>query len=129
MLAPITKHQAQPHPDDDPSHPIPSLAVLDVVTILKGGGADLSIVVASPLAADHRSLTRLLEKIDGYLSHIQSSEFQAEAGAPNCSNTAIKVLLHPASAPEAYDLLDRSRNWVLANNATLKVEELDLVAH
>jgi len=129
MSAPITKHQTQPHPDDDPDHPIPSLVVLDVVTILKGGGADLSIVVASPLAADHRSLTRLLDKIESYLRHIQSSEFQAEAGSPNCSNTTIKVLLHPASAPEAYDLLHRSRDWVLDNNATLKVEELDLAVH
>ena len=129
MSAPITKHQTQPHPDDDPHHAIPSLAVLDVVTILKGGGADLSIVIASPLAADHRSLTRLMDKIEGYLRHIQSREFQAEAGAPNSSNTTIKVLLHPASAPEAYDLLHRSKDWVLANNASLKVEELDLGVH
>jgi hypothetical protein len=129
MSAPITQHQAPPHPDDDPDHPIPSLAVLDVVAILKGGGAELSVVVASPLAADQRSLTRLLDKIESYLRHIQSSEFQAEAGAPSSGNTTIKVLLHPDSAPETYDLLDRSRAWVLANNATLKVEQLDLAVH
>jgi len=129
MSVPITKHQIQPHPDDDPNHPIPSLAVLDVVTILKGGGADLSIVIASPLAADHRSLTRLLSKIEGYLRHIKSTAFQAEAGAPNSSNTTIKVVLHPDSAPEAYDLLNRSREWVLANNVSLKVEQFDLSVH
>jgi hypothetical protein len=129
MPAPITKHAAFPHPDDDPDHPIPSLAVLDVVTILKGGGADLFIVVASPLAGDNRSLTRLRGKIEGYLRHIQSREFQAEAGVPSKSNTTIKVVLHPDSAPEVYDLIDRSRAWVEDNNASLKVEQLDVVVH
>jgi hypothetical protein len=122
-------HEGKPHPDDDPDLPIPSLAGLDVVTILNGGGAELSVVVASPLAADHRSLTRLIDKIDGYLRHIHSSDFQASAGAPTSSNTTIKVLLHPDSAPEAYDLLDRSKDWVLANDASLKVEQLDLSVH
>jgi len=83
MSAPIIRHESPKHPADDPSHPIPSLAVLDVVTILKGGGADLSIIVASPLASDPYSLTRLLDKIEGYLQHILSTEFQAEAGAPS----------------------------------------------
>ena len=129
MSAPITKHDPQEHPGDDPDHPIPSVAVLDVVAILKAGGADLSIVIATPLAADERSLTRLLDKIEGYLGHIQSPEFQAEAGAPDSSNTTIKVLIHPASAPEAYDLLERSKDWVLANHATLKIEQLDLAVH
>jgi hypothetical protein len=129
MSAPITKHAAPQHPDDDPGHPIPSLAVLDVVTILKGGGADLYIVVASPLAGDTRSLTRLRDKIEGYLRHIQSREFRAEAGVPSNSNTTIKVVLHPDTAPEVYELLDRSRAWVEDNNASLKVEQLDVVAH
>ena len=124
MNAPIFQHTASPHPDDDASHPIPSLGVLDVVTILKGGGADLFIVVASPLQADHRSLTRLLNKIERYLQHIASREFQVEAGVPSSTNTSIIVRLHPASASEAYDLLERSKPWVQANNASLKVEPL-----
>ena len=41
MSASITKHPRQPHPDDDPDHPIPSLAVLDVVTILKKSRQDV----------------------------------------------------------------------------------------
>jgi hypothetical protein len=129
MSAPIIKHDAPKHPDDDPDHPIPSLAVLDVAAILKGGGADLTIVIASPLAADERSLTRLLDKIQGYLGHIQSPEFQEEAGTPNPGNTSIKVLIHPDSSSEAFDLLERSKDWVLANHATLKVELLDLAVH
>ncbi len=129
MSAPIIKHDAPEQPNDDPSHPIPSLAVLDVATILKDGGADLSIVIASPLAADERSLSRLLDKIEGYLGHIRSPEFHAEAGIPSPGNTTIKVLIHPASCPEAFDLLERSKEWVLANDATLKIEQLDLAVH
>jgi hypothetical protein len=129
MSAPVIKHESEPHPDDDDGHPIPSLRVLDVVTIRKGGGADLFIIVATPLAADRRSLTRLQDKIEAYLHHIQSVEFQTEAGSPTPSNTTIKVMLHPGSSPEAYDLLYRSRSWVLANHATLEVEELDRGAH
>lgn len=126
MNAPPIRHEPPSHPDDDPSHPIPSLAVLDVVTILKGGGADLFIVVASPLQADRRSLTRLRNKIEGYLQHIASHEFQAEAGVPSPGNTSIIVRLHPGSPSEAYDLLERSKSWVQANNVSLKVEPLDV---
>jgi len=129
MSAPITKDHPPPHPEDDPSHPIPSLATLDVVAIKKTGGATLSIVVASPLRSDPRSLNRLLDKIEGYLGHIRSPEFQAEAGAPNPSNTTITVVLHPGSAPEVYDLLERAKEWVLANNASLVIEALDVALH
>ena len=125
----ITEHEPSPHPDDDPEHPIPSLAVLDAVTILVGGGADLFIVIASPLTADLRSLTRLQDKIEGYLRHIQSPEFLAEAGAPHPGNTTIKVRLHPESAPEVYDLLERSKDWVSANHASLEIKQLDLAVH
>ena len=129
MSAPIIQHEQASHPSDDPSHPIPSLAALDVVTLRKGGGADLFIVVASPLAGDNRSLIRLRDKIEGYLQHIVSPEFRAQAGAPTPGTTSIIVKLHPGSAPEAYALLARSKNWVLANCASLKVEQLDLTEH
>lgn len=129
MSAPIIKRDVPKHPDDDPDHPVPSLAVLDVAAISKTGGADLTIVIASPLAGDERSMRRLLDKIQGYLGHIQSPEFQDEAGAPNPGNTTITVLVHPDSSPEAFDLLERSGAWVLANQATLKIELLDLAVH
>lgn len=129
MTAPIIKHDPPAHPDDDPNHPVPSIAVLDVVVFRKSGGAELTIVIATPLAADERSLKRLLDKIEGYLGHLQSSEFQAEAIAPHSGNTTINVLIHPASAPEVYDLLEDAKDWVLANHATLKVEDLDIAVH
>jgi hypothetical protein len=79
VTAPIIKHDPPVHPDDDPRHPIPSIAVLDVVVFRKSGGAELTIVIDTPLAGDELSLRRLLDKIEGYLGHLQSSEFQAEA--------------------------------------------------
>src|SRR5690606_8477963 len=128
MTAPITEHEVEPHPGNDPLHPIPYPKVLDVVAFKKSGGAELTIVVASPLAGDQRSLTRLLDKIEGYLVHMLSAEFQAEAGAPTPENTTITVTLHPNSASEVYELLERSKDWVRSNNATLIVEKLDVVA-
>lgn len=67
MSAPIIKHDTPKHPDDDPGRPIPSVATLDVAAVIKSVGADLDIVIASPLASDERALTRLLDKIQGYL--------------------------------------------------------------
>lgn len=124
MSAPITKHEIDQHPDNDPSHPIPYPKVLDVVGIKKGGGARLSIIVASALSGDAYSQARLLDKIEGYLVHIGSADFQAEAGLPNPENTTITVVLHPDSAPEIKNLLKRSEEWVRSNNATLVVDEL-----
>lgn len=129
MIAPVTEHEIEPHPDNDPSHPIPYPKVLDVVAFNKTGGANLTIVVASPLGGDPHSLTRLLDKIEGYLGHMLSTDFQSEAGAPTPENTSITVALHPGSAPEVYELLDRSKDWVRSNNATLVVENLDVMAH
>ena len=129
MTPPIIDHEIEPHPDNDPSHPIPYPKVLDVVAFNKCGGANLSIVVASPLAGDTRSLTRLLNKIEGYLVHMLSTDFQSAAGTPTAENTSITVVLHPGSASEVYELLERSRDWVHSNNATLVVEGLDVTVN
>ena len=129
MTAPVTEHEIEPHPDNDPSHPIPYPKVLDVVAFNKSGGADLTIVVASPLPGDPLSLTRLLDKIEGYLVHMLSTDFQSEAGTPTAENTSITVVLHPDSGSEVYELLERSRDWVHSNNATLVVERLDVTVN
>jgi hypothetical protein len=124
MPAQIIKHATPPQPNDDPDHPIPSLEVIDVMGVKKGGGANLVVVVASPLMGDSRSQARLLEKIQGYLRYIGSNEFRAQAGTPTLDNTTILVKLHPESAPEIRDLLARSREKVLSNNASLIVQSL-----
>ena len=81
------------------------------------GGADLFIVIASPLAADRRSLTRYRTRLRAICA-TSIAGVLAEAGPPHPANTTIKVRLHPNSAPEVYDLLERSKDWVLANHAS-----------
>ena len=124
MSAPIIEQKAVSDSLDDPTHAIPSLSVIDVMTVKEGGGADLFVVVASPLAGDSASQTRLLDKIQGYLGFISSSEFRSEAGVPTPGNTSVVVKLHPESAPEIHDLLARSKDWVLAGKASLRVQIL-----
>ena len=107
---------------DDESHPIPFLEFLDVYAVNKGGGADLVVIIATPLQSDERSQRRLLKKIENYLSYINSEEFLAEAGPPTVENTRIVVKMHPDSEPSINELLDHCVNWVIANNATIIVK-------
>lgn len=123
-MAGTIKHNKFSDTYDDPDHPIPSLTHIEVCAIKKGGGSNLAIVVAKPLLSDEYSLTRLLEKIAGYLGHVHSDEHVAEAGKPNPQNTAISVHIHPDSSAEAFELLARSRDWVISNGVTLEVIEL-----
>ena len=83
------------------------------------------IVVASPLRADERSQRRLLDKIDIYLRFLETPEFQSTSGVATPENTVIVVKIHPDSDAAIFDLIERSRLWVLSNHATLRVERLE----
>jgi hypothetical protein len=117
-----------PIPDDarnDPGHPIPNLNVIDVAGYKKDGGADLCVVIASPLAADAASQSRLLDKLEGYLGYVRSDEFLADAGVPaSPENTTITVLLHPDCAVQVREVLGRCQPWVHQNGASLVVRDL-----
>ena len=102
-------------------HPIPYMDALDVMTVKSAGGADLFIVVTSPLMDDDTSQKRLLDKLENYLRFIGSTEFQDQAGPASAKNTKLIVKLHPSTATGIYDLLKRSEPWVLAGGATLSV--------
>jgi len=106
----------------DESHPIPDLTVVDINGVRKDGGSDLVIIIASPLQAEERSLRRLLKKIEVYLGFIQSDQFQKESGTPSPERTKIVVKIHPDSAPEAFELLNRNMDWVRNNDATLEID-------
>lgn len=126
-MAKVTEHEIPEDPRSDPDHPIPHLNVIDVAGYRKDGGADLTIVIATPLADDPHSQTRLLDKIQGYLGHIQSPDFELDAGVkPTPVNTTIKVLIHPESASAIRHLLERCRPWVNSHGATLLVQDLDV---
>ena len=126
MTASVTNHEVPDDPRNDPDHPIPNLNVIDVAGYKKTGGADLSIIIASPLAGDPASQTRLLDKIQGYLSHIQSPEFLADSGvAPDPSNTTINVILHPGSSNLIRELLERCHAWANEHGASLAVRDFE----
>lgn len=108
--------------DLDESHPIPDLGVIDINGVRKGGGSDLVIIIASPLAAEQRSLQRLMRKLEVYLQFMRSDQFRAEAGTPTPENTRIIVKIHRESCPEAFELLRRNREWVRNNDATLEID-------
>jgi len=125
VSAPIIRHGNWEDNYDDPTHPIPSLSALDVHAIKKGGGSDLTIVIASPLRADERSQKRLLDKIDIYLRYIQSPEYERVCGTPTCENTGVIVRIHGGSATEIFELLERCKPWVAKSRATLQVSVLE----
>lgn len=110
--------------EDDPAHPIPYVFNCDVNAVKKSGGSDLSIVIASPLGSDTRSLRRLLKKIETYLDFICGEEFRAESGVPTVENTRIIVHLHKESDPAVLRALAQCYDWVMDNNAMLVVEYL-----
>lgn len=114
----------------DETHPIPNIDVVDVNTVKKGGGSDLFIVVATPLSGDQRSLKRLLRKVERYLEFLNTSEFLSASGAATAENTKIIVKLHPDSHAAAFELLERNKQWVHNNNATLVIDtQLTRLAH
>lgn len=125
-MADIIKHNEFESTYDDPDHPIPSLTHLEVCTMLKGGGAELHVIISKPLQSDEYSLNRLLDKLEKYLAHIQSPSFVAAAGIPSPEKTSIVVNIHPDSCEEAFELLEKSKEWVKENRATLKIKRLEV---
>ena len=120
-MSEIIKHAEFEDVYDDASHPIPSLRSVDVQVTKKGGGADLILVIADPLYSDERSQRRLLDKLETYLRFLLTPEFMKDAGIPTPENTFIVVRINPKSDSVIFDLLERSRDWVRQNNATLRV--------
>ncbi|UHQ19582.1 hypothetical protein LVB87_15555 [Lysobacter sp. KIS68-7] len=111
----------------DEAHPIPNLEVIDVWTVLKTGGSDMHIIIASPLHEDRRSLERLMCKLERYLAYLRTAECIEKCGEATAENTQIIVKIHPDSSPVAFELLDRNRIWVRNNDATLVIETHGIV--
>jgi hypothetical protein len=107
---------------EDQSHPIARLDVIDISGIRRDGGADLAIVIANPLDSSARSVFRLFTKIDGYLNHIASQDFRQECGPPSAETTRIVVDIHRGSSSDVFEILEAAAPWVRARNARLDVE-------
>lgn len=124
--APITRHPIEQGDYDEPDHPIPSIHVVDVWAAKKAGGADLSIIVASPLRNDRHSRERLHAKIEGYLSFLRSEAFEREAGTAAPGSTSIIVHIHPGSDPKVLEFIRSYRSQVELGGATLELRTLKL---
>jgi len=109
---------------DDSSHPIPSIDVCDVQTVRTGGGATLSLIIATPMTNDLRSRQRLTMKIERYLQFIRSREFESECGCPKKENTTVAVSIHEDSHAEIFALIEDCRGWIEDNHAGLVVKLL-----
>jgi hypothetical protein len=62
-MARVITHAETEEVADDITHPIPALKAIDVIGTKKAGGADLFIIIATPLDFSPRSQKRLLDKI------------------------------------------------------------------
>jgi len=120
-MARVLTHAEAEEVADDITHPIPALKAIDVSGTEKAGGADLFIIIATPLDFSPRSQNRLLDKIEGYLRYISSEEFMAEAAPATADDTAIMVEIHAKSDTRVFELLERCRPWVAESNAHLTV--------
>ena len=111
--------------DEDPTHPIPYLDRVDVMRSKKSGGADLAVIIATPLQADDRSRQRLLRKLENYVALIRSDDFQAEFGAPTVEHTSIVVVINRDSDPSMFELLEHRRAPIAEAGIALVVEPKD----
>jgi len=94
--------------DDDASHPIPEVNVIDSVVSLEGGGAYYGLVIAAPMQADTRSLQRLARKLRNYADDFYSPASD-RAGTPTSGKMRIYVAVHPGSDPLIFDVLEAQR--------------------
>ena len=117
----FTKHCEFEDTYDDPNHPIPSLTHMESSAFFEDGRAICGIIISSPLQADEYSQKRLLDKLEGYLRHINSDQFRNDGGTPDSSKTTIEIRIHPDSDPIIFELLDRCRDWIESNHASLAV--------
>jgi hypothetical protein len=92
--------------NDDLMHPIPRVHAYDTMVILGDGGAYLGMVIAAPLDASTRSLSRLREKQRFYLDSFYSEYGRREWGTPKDGKMKIYVSVHPESSEEAFEMLN-----------------------
>ena len=110
--------------NEDLAHPIPRLDVIDVHGLLKAGGSDLVVVIASPLCADDYSQRRLLRKLANYAAFVGAADFAEQFGKPTPESTTIVVNIHVGSAPEIFRTLEAWRPNALVARASFRVELL-----
>jgi predicted RNA binding protein YcfA (HicA-like mRNA interferase family) len=108
----------------DDQHPIPDVEVCDIEAEMKNGGADLVIVIASPMQNDQRSRMRLIKKIENYLGYIRSATFTSHYKAATPATTTVTVRYHPGTEMGIQKLLKECHGWVEDNGAKLVLKPI-----
>lgn len=106
--------------ENDESHPIPWMDVIDVET-KTDKGAYYGLAIASPLAGDEYCQRRLLKKIEGYLTHIREKRREWQATHSQDMKARLYVAVHPDSDPVIFELLSRCNAWAEENSVEFKV--------
>jgi hypothetical protein len=109
---------------DKSNHPISlkSISNIDMIVTKKDGHVELSIIVAGYLDESNFTEERILQKLNYYLTYINSPEFYEEFGEPSAEKIGIilKCSIDPHEA--IYDLINTVQSQVNSNNATLRIE-------
>jgi hypothetical protein len=108
--------------DDDPSHAIPRVGVINVV-VPSDQALRYGLVIATPLDSSERSLKRLQRKCDNYLADFRSPETRADLSNRGNGSKYIHVYLHPASSPEARDIVRACQLTAESEGITFTVTE------
>ena len=111
--------------EDDASHPIQRVNVIDVIRGIQGGGAAYGLVIARPLEADRKSLVRLKKKIEIYVESFFSEDARKARGTPTPGRMWIYVHVHKDSNPEAREVIARYESLMLESGIELIVSTID----
>ncbi len=124
-MADIIEHNKPNDLADLPDHPIPALNGLDIMTVKKDGGADLTVVISDPINGSEFSQNRLLIKLQNYFGFINSEEYIYQAKVrPTPDNTIVIVKIHPDSSGAYSDLISRCLSWANENNCSIELRIL-----
>lgn len=102
--------------------PIQNLDSIDLIGARRDGGADLMIVVSSFLSASAEHQKLLLDKLQNYLSYLNSPEFATELGPPSPESACIVLAFYHPPDPVILQLLEKCKGWLKQNNADLRME-------
>jgi hypothetical protein len=102
-------------------HPIPRIDTFDTV-LTTDRGANLGIVIATPLRDDKCSKERLRRKMEMYLSYFQSPEYRDRCGYPLPDRSRIYVSIPAGSDASMLQLVHHYMSQMLSNGITPVLE-------
>jgi GTPase SAR1 family protein len=101
---------------------IENIHAVDILALRKDGkGVELYIIASGHLDDSPETQTTLLDKIENYLSYINSYEFSNEFGKLNPENIRIILKCMEEPDPLIRELFKKIVPWVQENNASIEL--------